>query len=194
MNFTELKVAEVAKRELLLLRGVHPSTVTSAVQAARLVDERAVESIRVYVNLLETEYEKLRDESTVMSDELSAQLLLVKEYTTYIEMLKRERDVYQADIDVLQEKLSKKKSSEGEDRAEATLTKALREQIKDLQERHEAATTQLAEVQKEYATQVDLVDQLTEEKDAAVQSERKKKRTLDVRDTGRRKEGEEGKS
>ena len=194
MNFTELKVAEVAKRELLLLRGAHPSMTASAEQAARLVDERAVESIRVYVNLLETEYEKLRDESTVMSDELSAQLLLVKEYTTYIEMLKRERDVYQADIDVLQEKLSKKKSSEGEDRAEATLTKAMREQIKDLQERHEAATTQLAEVQKEYATQVDLVDQLTEEKNDAVQSERKKKRTLDVRETGRRKEGEEGKS
>ena len=194
MNFTELKVAEVAKRELLLLRGAHPSMTATAEQAARLVDERAVESIRVYVNLLETEYEKLRDESTVMSDELSAQLLLVKEYTTYIEMLKRERDVYQADIDVLQEKLGKKKSSEGEERAEATLTKALREQIKDLQERHEAATTQLAEVQKEYATQVDLVDQLTEEKDAAVQSERKKKRTLDVRETGRRKEGDEGKS
>ena len=184
MNFTELKVAEVAKRELLLLHGAHQSKTISAEQATRLVDERAVERIRVYVNLLETEYEKLRDESNILSDKLSAQSLLVKDYTTYVEKLKHDRDALQADVDVLEERFGK------ESRARETLTKALRDQIEDLQERNIAATTQLVEVQKEYATQIDLVDQLTEERDAALQSRRMKKRDVDVRKKRGKERGE----
>ena len=178
-------MAEVAKRELLLLQGAHQSKTVSAEQATRLVDERAVESIRVYVNLLETEYEKLRDESNTISDKLSVESLLVKDYTTYVEKLKHDRDALQADVDVLEERFDK------ESRAREKLTKALRDQIENLQERHIATTTQLMEIQKEYATQIDLVDQLTEERDAALQSKRMKKRDVDV-SKRRGKEGGQG--
>ena len=170
MNFTHLKVAEVAKRELLLLPGAYQFNTTSK-QATRLVDEQAVDSIRVYVNWLETKHEKLRNENTVMSEELSAQLLLVKEYTTHIEMLKCERDKTQVNVEFLREKC----------RAEEVLTKDLHDQIKDLKESNKGMSTQLAEVLEDYVTQVDLVQELQEEMGAVLRRERKTKHAWNVR-------------
>ena len=179
-RLTESKEAEVAKLNLRRLLGDHsPSSLLPAGRQELLW----VEDLESYIKLLETEYGHLFDEVSTTSAELATQTMLVKEYTTFIESLKADKDILRAENDVLSDKLAKAGDAGGDGgpAAEAKLNEVLRKQVQDLTDKYRSAREEMKNLQSEFTRMVDINNELTEDNVSLQDTDRARKAALEVK-------------